>query len=151
MSKSSLEVEEQFKELYETGNLKIAHSILKDHFKGNLIYATAAQDLVTRVNIMANEGRANPRECASVLISVVLDSRERDEKNPQTWRWVSDAVYALRTLAENPLYPRYDIERMATAFNNGYADREYSIGRFSYTCPKTKEIICINPKQKKVA
>jgi hypothetical protein len=143
--------EKKLDDLYKSGNLEIAGAILKDYLAGNLEYSAAAQDLVTRIAAMAKEGRLNPQLCAPVLASVVVDPRNKD--NPQTWRWAADAQYALRTLAETPEFAElgYDqsaIEGLANHFNEHFADREYSIGRFNFTSPKTKEIVTINPVQK---
>ena len=149
--KNSLETEKDLKEFYETGNVQTARAVLKDHFAGNLEYTTAAQDLVTRVTVMVNEGRLVPNLASPLIASVVVNSRKG--KHPQTWRLASDAVYALRTLAENPElvkfgYNQYKIEELANQFNKRFADREYSIGRFTYTCPRTKKTLAVNPVQK---
>jgi hypothetical protein len=148
--KNSLETEKDLKEFYETGDVQTARAIIKDHFAGNLEYTTAARDLVTRVATMVNEGKLVPNLASPLITSVVVNSRKTDEKNPQTWRWASDAQYALRILAETPDfvelgYDQAKIEELANHFNKKYADREYNIGGFSYTSPKTGEIVRINP------
>ncbi len=124
--KNSLETEKDLREFYKTGDVEIARGILKDHFAGNLEYATAAQDLVTKVAIMNKEGRLDSELAGPLLASVVVDPRDRS--NPRTWRWSSDAVYALRILAEN--FAEYDHKRLGelkSAFNSLYSDMEYRI------------------------
>lgn len=141
----NLETEKQFKDLYKTRNLDIAWSILDNYFEGKLS-STAAQDLVTAVNSIVNS--KNTEECADILEAIVTVQRTKDPRNPQTWRWASDAQYALRILGEKFGYYPERIEELANQFNKRFADREYSIGRFSYTCPRTKKTLTVDPVQK---
>ncbi|MBW2965829.1 hypothetical protein KY342_01855 [Candidatus Woesearchaeota archaeon] len=151
MPKSDLEIKKEFEELYKTKDLKIAWDILDEHFERKTKYSTLAQDLITTINSMVDS--QNTEKCAEILEAIITVPRKRDPRNPQIYRWSADAVYSLRTLAENPLldYNQTKIETLANEFNEKFSDKEYSIGRFSYTSPKTKEIVYINPRQKRVA
>jgi hypothetical protein len=143
--------EKKLDDLYRTRDVSIAWSILDDYDAGKTSF-TAAQDLITRITTMVRDGRVNftssperTKKYAEVLEAMVIT-----KSGAQAWKRTADAQYALRILAETPDFAElgYDqskIEELANHFNKKHADREYSIGGFSYTSPKTGEIIKISP------
>ena len=142
--------EKKLDELYSTRDVQIAWSILDDYNAGRAS-STAAQDLITRITTMVREKRisftSNPERTKKY--AEILEAIATTQLKVQTWRRTADARYALRTLAETPDFAElgYDqsrIEELARDFNKNYADNEYRISGFSYTCPKTKKVVHID-------